>query len=173
MIPPRFHNVSYENDFSPVTRALIDVEIKNRNGLYIYGDSGVGKTHLACALAKDLLEKGFKVSFFEVAKLLELMRRGYDKGDEEENGDIFWELMTLKNGFIFLDDIGAEKLTDWARERLYLIINEKYNDLTPIIFTSNCDIEILSARAGDRITSRIVGTTEPIRLSGADRRYTK
>jgi DNA replication protein DnaC len=73
-------------------------------------------------------------------------------------------------GIIVFDDIGAEKVSDWTRERLYLIINKKYEDMIPMIFTSNCDLEILSARLGDRISSRIMGMTELIKVDGEDMR---
>lgn len=174
IIPKKYHNVSYETDVSvPVKNELIK-QIQKEEGLYLWGESGVGKTHIACALAKNILEKGFNVRFFNTGDFLEQLREEFDKGfdDEYEYLGLFRETMNFR-GVLILDDIGAEKATDWVKERLYLIINKRYEDMLPTIFTSNFDLEILSARLGDRIASRIGGMTSRIRIPGQDKRLSQ
>jgi len=181
IIPPRYHDVSYETSVSEGLKKDFLDQFRNRNGLYLYGEPGVGKTHIACALAKYLLDQGFEVRFYNTGDFLEKLREEFDGGfetEQEEGFDdepylgLFRETMNFKGVLIF-DDIGAEKASDWVRERLYLIINNKYENMIPMIFTSNCDKEILSARLTDRVTSRIMGMTKNMRITGQDRRVNK
>lgn len=172
LIPPRYWNVSYEKDIYPELKERVMFYLKKEKGmgLYIHGDTGVGKTFLACALAKYLNEK-MRVKFYVVGELLDKIRFEYDqKQGEEEKENLFEELMDYNKGFLILDDLGAEKLTEWARERLYLLINKKYNDMTPVIFTSNCSLDTLQDMIGDRIVSRIIGMCGVIKITGVDNR---
>lgn len=174
IIPKVFHTVNYETDVSEKLKEMAREQIsKRREGLYFYGSTGVGKTHIVCALAKKLLETGFDVLFYNTGDFLERIREEFNKSssyDEDYQG-IFRETMNFP-GILIFDDIGSEKVSDWVIERLYLIINKKYEDMIPMIFTSNCDLEILSARLGDRIASRIFGMTKLVKLDGADKRLT-
>lgn len=174
IIPKRYHNVSYETDISENIKEILKKQIRAGNGIYFYGEPGVGKTYTVCAIAKGILKNGIDVMFLNTGDFLEKIRNEFDRKGSYDEGDdyipgIFEEVMNFK-GIIIFDDIGAEKTSDWVRERLYLIINKKYEDMIPMIFTSNCDLEILSARLGDRITSRIRGMTCIIRKNGEDRR---
>lgn len=165
IIPLRFHKVSY-SDISKKIQEIITEQIKERNGVYFYGESGVGKTHIVCALVKNLLENNIEVMFLNTGEFLERIRQEYN---ENEDRDCFRDVMDFKGVLIF-DDIGAEKTSEWVRERLYLIINKKYEDMIPVIFTSNHDLETLASKTGDRIVSRIVGMTKIIKVEGDDKR---
>jgi DNA replication protein DnaC len=167
VIPPRFHNVSYENDVKDGAKLILNKQIQKREGLYIYGEVGTGKTHTACAMAKHILEEGFKVVFHNTGDFLEKIRDEYRKTDNQIS--LFRETMDF-DGIIIFDDLGAEKISEWVQERLYLIINKKYEEMIPMIFTSNSDMEILSARLGDRTVSRLYEMTERIELGGGDKR---
>lgn len=169
LLPEKYHDASYERDVSETVKNVTKKQINKREGIYLWGDSGCGKTHIACAIAKQILENGIDIMFLNTGDFLERIREEYNKVFEDGEEGIFREVMNFK-GVLFLDDIGAEKVSEWTRERLYLIINKKWEDMTPIVFTSNCDLEILSARMGDRITSRISGMTTRIKVEGNDRR---
>jgi DNA replication protein DnaC len=174
IIPVRYHDVSYENDVKDDIKKILVGQIRKRNGIYIFGESGVGKTHLVCAMAKYILEQGVEVLFYNTGDFVEKLREEFENGikyDEEYLG-LFRETMNFK-GILIFDDLGAEKISDWVRERLYLIINKKYEDMVPMIFTSNCDLEILSARLGDRVTSRIREVSEIINFTGVDMRLSE
>jgi len=174
IIPPRYHKVSYENDIRDEIKEIIKGQIQKRDGLYIQGAAGTGKTYLVCALAKYMLENGYEVRFFNTGDMLEKIREEFKNEiprEEDEKG-LFREIMDFQ-GILFLDDIGAEKVSDWVRERIYLIINKRYENLLPTIFTSNIDLEILSSRLDDRVASRIREMTEIIILTGQDKRLIK
>ena len=79
------------------------------------------------------------------------------------------KIMDFK-GLLFIDDIGAEKMTEWVAETFYLILNYRYNEMLPTIFTSNLSPSELAERIGDRIVSRIIGSSDVIKLDGEDRR---
>ena len=83
------------------------------------------------------------------------------------------EEMMKNEGILFLDDIGAEKPSDWVMETFYLIINKRYNEKLPIVFTSNLSIEQLAQTISDRIASRVVETCDIYELVGKDRRLKK
>jgi len=171
IIPLRYHNVSFEADIEERIKKVVIESIQKKSSLYIYGTVGSGKTHLACALVKNLLDSSIEVRFYNTGDFVEKLREEFEIGFEREDNypGLFREIMDFK-GILVLDDIGAEKISDWVRERLYLIINKKYEDIIPIIFTSNCDMEIMSARLGDRVSSRIGQMAETIRLTSKDRR---
>jgi DNA replication protein DnaC len=173
VIPSRFHHVSYKDDVSDVLKEALITQIQSGNGLFIIGDTGVGKTHIACAIATKVLEEGFDVKFLNTGKFLNTLRDEFSKtfDDPEEYQGLFNEVMNF-NGIIILDDIGAEKPSEWVIERLYLLINEKYESMTPMIFTSNCNKDQLTERLGDRIVSRISGMTLKVKIPGIDRRLT-
>ena len=171
IIPLRFQNSSYENDVPQRIKDITIKQIQDRAGLYIWGTPGTGKTHMVCALTKFILENGHDVRFYNTGDFLEKLREEFDggfKNDDDYEG-LFRETMNF-GGVLIFDDIGAEKATDWVRERLYLIINKKYEDMVPIIFTSNCDLEVLSARLGDRVGSRIRGMVYSLEKTGVDQR---
>lgn len=165
IIPRRFWLAKEEDVPESITQKVRD-QIANRNGLYFWGNPGVGKTHLVCAIIKILLGN-FKVKYFNVGDLLERLRAEFNKPEVEEG--ILEQIMNFK-GVLVLDDIGAEKASEWTRERLYLIINKRYEDMFPTIFTSNYNLSDLQERLGDRITSRIAGSTLDIKISGVDQR---
>lgn len=172
-IPARFSNVSYQADVSQKIKEIAKNQIRSGNGLYLYGEPGVGKTHTICGIAKNVILSGIDIMFFNTSDFLEKLRDEYNKPfdlDDPDRTSLFRKVMDF-NGVLFLDDIGAEKENEWTRERLYLIINKKYEDMKPIIFTSNCDMEILSARLGDRVASRIAGMAEILEMTGEDKRY--
>lgn len=173
--PLRYQNVSYETDVPENVKQTFTEQIRQRKGVYLYGEAGVGKTHIACALIKHLTEKGIEAKFYNAGDFLEQLREDFEKGGyyEDEDGSeylgLFRETMNFPGVLVF-DDLGAEKISDWARERFYLIINKKYEDMIPMIFTSNVDLEIISARLGDRVASRIVEMVQGIRCNGEDKR---
>lgn len=174
VIPRRFHEVSFENDVSENIKKIYKDQLSKRESLFIYGASGVGKSHIACALAKNLLENEIEVMYFNTGELLERLRAEYkdEVYDEDYNESLFTRLLDF-NGVLILDDIGAEKTSDWVIERLYIIINKKYEDMVPMIFTSNCSIEELHVKIGGRIASRISGMSAFIKKVGEDRRIKK
>lgn len=140
-----------------------------RGWLFLHGGCGVGKTHLAVAIAQHVMEhKGARVLFAVVPDLLDHLRStfdpssgvGYDKRFEEVRGA--WLLV--------LDDLGTENTTPWAREKLYQIFNHRYNEGLPTVITSNQDFR----RIEDRVLSRLLDTrlNRYIQIDSGDYRRT-
>ena len=73
-------------------------------------------------------------------------------------------------GVLIIDDLGANKATEWVRQITYYIINEREQRMLPIVITSNFSLEEIAEQIDSRISSRIAGMCKSIKLSGKDRR---
>jgi len=117
-----------------------------RRCLILWGSRGTGKTHLCAAVVNRLRERGVSAGFFTAPDLLDMLRSGYARGDYDEllNG--------LRNlDVLALDDLGVEKETDWATEKLFQIINHRYNKNLPLMISTNMNPELFEARLADRL----------------------
>lgn len=129
-------------------------------GLFVSGPAGSGKTVLAANLLLDIkkhLWLNFQdrtLQFVSVPSLFNDLKRSFDS-KEDSQYDILDELNNT--WLLVLDDLGVSgKPSDWLLETLYLIINHRYENLLPVIITSNLGLDELSSLYGDtRITSRI------------------
>lgn len=143
---------------------------KNREdgrGLYLCGDVGTGKTHLAVAVMNELMRKQVPALFVTVPELLDNLRGAY----MVPGRDLDEWMESVKNAdLLVLDDLGAEKPTAWVQERIFVIVNHRYREALPTIFTSNIGPKELGAKLGERTASRIVAMTEGIELEGDDYR---
>ncbi len=111
--------------------------------------------------------RGLYCSFFSVVDLLDAMRPGSEV--KQAYGD--WLFYRAKyDDLVVLDDIGAEKATDWVAERLYSIIDTRYRTERATILTSNCTEKQLQDQLGGRIVSRIFEMTEQVPVLGPDYR---
>lgn len=128
-----------------------------RNGLFITGPKGTGKTHLAAAIANQLMQQGTAAICMTMIDLLERIRRTYDQrhqaGASEAN-----ILSTYKEvPLLVIDDMGKEPATEWAVSKVYAIINARYEAYMPTIVTTNySDAELvrrLTPRDGDSTTA--------------------
>lgn len=171
MIPVRYENASYDDVPQNIKDHMKNMKVNNR-GIYIHGGVGCGKTHIAYAL-KMKYESVMKMtpSFWNTTELFEAIKEDYDKHYSDKTHLL--EALMKSDRLLFLDDIGSEKPTEWVQERFYLLINKRYNEMKPIVFTSNYSIAELAARLGDRVVSRIVESCEIVHLSGEDRRLKK
>ncbi len=108
--------------------------LANGDGLYIEGTFGTGKTHLAAAIAIQLMEQGHTVIFKTADDLLRDIKATFDESGREEQR----VLDTLKDcELLIIDDIGKEQATDWSTAQLYAIINDRYECQRPLIVTTN------------------------------------
>lgn len=168
MTPKRYENAKYDDVPSDIRKAFEGMK-QSRKGIYIHGGIGSGKTHIAYALMNETERVlGVRTMFWNTSELLrelraDMVRHDYDKRYTDER------VMKFR-GLLFLDDIGAEKLSDWVNETFYLIVNERYNEMIPTVFTSNLTLGELADHVGDRTVSRIVELCDVFELSGGDRR---
>jgi DNA replication protein DnaC len=130
------------------------------SGLFFVGRPGTGKTHLAVAILKTIAKKGFSALMVTVPNVLVEIRAVIK--DSEATGKLINQV--LKTNFLVLDDLGVEKPTDWVREELYKLINERYERKLPTLVTSNLDLDKLADRIGERVVDRLVEMCKVIRF---------
>lgn len=132
-----------------------------RRNVVIVGPVGTGKTHLAAAMCRPANDVGLNVRLLSTAKLLDLLRPG---GPD----DALDELLDIDR--LIIDDVGVERVTDWTAERFGLLVDERWAEDLPTVFTSNLTTSALEAHVGQRCYSRMVGGALGIELRGVDRR---
>jgi DNA replication protein DnaC len=145
-------------------------------GLFFEGQPGVGKTHLAVAMLKQVIERtGARGIFYDTRDLLRLIRSTYDASTRTTELEILRPVMTAD--LLVLDDLGAEKTSEWVEETMNLIVNTRYNERRLTIFTSNykdipddTDPNALLFRIGHRMRSRLHEMCDFEVLDGADYR---
>jgi len=117
--------------------------------LALIGTPGTGKTHLALALGWEWLERGKTVLYYHVTGLLNALRDGYRRSGETDYSHII--AFAQNCSLLILDDLGAEKETEWATEQLDYIIDYRYEHRKPLIVTSNLALDKLPPRVSDRL----------------------
>lgn len=146
-------------------------------GLFFVGAPGIGKTHLAVAILRQVIRtRGARGIFYDTRDLLKVIRSTYDPTNRTTEQDILRPVMTAD--LLVLDDLGAEKTSDWVEETLNLIVNTRYNERRATIFTTNyeekedrTDPESLLMRVGFRMHSRLYEMCEFVEFDGADFRH--
>lgn len=143
-------------------------------GILFHGPHGVGKTHLAVGILKQAIrERGARGYFFETRELLRLVRDTYNRTVDERELDVLSPVLTAD--ILVLDDLGAEKSSEWVQETLGLVINTRYNEKRPTIVTTNLDDEVRNDdprsfiwQIGARTRSRLKEMCDWVKVAGAD-----
>jgi DNA replication protein DnaC len=187
-IPRRYHHctlndfITYDNDTLEDalarSRTMADAFPVVKRGLFFLGDPGVGKTHLAVAILKQvILTRGARGIFYDTRDLLKVIRGTYNPVVKTTELDVLRPVMEAD--LLVLDDLGAEKTSEWVEETLNLIVNTRYNERRATIFTSNypdvppesnADVISLHDRIGFRMRSRLHEMCDFLDLEGADYR---
>jgi DNA replication protein DnaC len=157
-IPKRYANCSLHNFYNTqgnesLWRAhgsaskLIDDYPEVEKGLLLMGPVGIGKTHLAAAILRGLMEKGVPCLFYESGSLLKRIQDSYNPISKTSELRVLAPVYQAE--VLVLDELGATIPTDWVRDTLYQIINTRYNEKKLTIFTTNYADEIPVERVDD------------------------
>lgn len=175
-IPPRFR----DQVPVPVEVSAWAARGAGAQGLYLTGPVGTGKTHAAwmavaqwCAATSIVprsaaaespygLRSGPTVVFTRMTDLLDDLRPGTDSTQRVRD--------CQKAGLLVLDDLGAEKASEWTQERLYSVIDDRYARCQPLIVTSNLPPLKLAEQTGKRTASRLAEMCLVVPMTGTDRR---
>ncbi len=116
---------------------------EQENGLIITGNSGAGKTHLVASISNELIEKDKLVVMGRLTSLLDMIKETFRDNSKSEN-----ELIELFSNvdMVVIDDLGIEKISQWALDKLYTIIENRNENKLPIIITTKFDKEDLLHR---------------------------
>lgn len=132
---------------------------KDLTSIYFHGINGCGKTHLAVAIMRELVKMGIfgrkRLRIVTIPELFLRIRRGFNNPYSEDEWSIVNDYSNVQH--LVLDDLGAEKQSDYAVEILYVIIDRRDKLEKPTIITSNYDLDKLGNSVGTRITSRLSG----------------
>jgi DNA replication protein DnaC len=188
VIPPRYRGVSFDRPpVADMARDLqtklavtevqafvedLDARLAEGRGLWLFGDTGTGKTTLAMLISKAALEAGRTVAIYSLPKLLARIRRTYDSEPGGDSYLSFFERLTSVD-LLHIDDLGAEKRSDWVLEQLYALINERYEAQRAVLITTNLPHPELEEQIGPRTVSRLTQMCDEVEVRGDDRRYGK
>ena len=169
-VPPKYLKCTFDNfkvnkDNRHPLKICKEYAEDPDSSLFLYGPYGTGKTHLAVAITRELLQKGREVIFISVPRLLFEIRKAF-KEDTHAESDYVERYTSIE--YLILDDFGVEKTTEWARQTLNYIIYERDNYLKPTVITSNLSLDEISEKLDGRISSRISGMGKVIQLKGED-----
>ena len=138
----KFENFEVNSNNKKVYQSLKNYSEKlvnevERKGLILVGNNGVGKTHLACSIANELIKNGIPIIYGTLINLLAELKNTYDV----DNNISEMEIIKLyeKVDLLIIDDLGKEKPSEWGLEKLFTIINSRYENNLPVIITTNYD----------------------------------
>jgi DNA replication protein DnaC len=178
VIPRRYRDVSFERppvtDIDPAivtaTRrfaATIEPQLDAGRGLWFMGPPGTGKTTLAMLVSQAALKAGRSVAIYSLPRLLNEIRDTHRA--ERSHVDLLDRLTEVD--LLHIDDVGAERTTDWVLEELYSIVNGRYEDERSIVITTNIlDREALCEQITARTVSRLTEMCDELPLVGEDHR---
>lgn len=168
-VPRRFQG--YRLETSPLDAMVVDVArrwisrdpVDTGINLLITGSVGVGKTGLAIGALWELHERGVQPLWFvSTSALIDAMR--------PNSGEDGMLATCQKASVLVLDDLGTTRGTDWEQDRLFALLNARYEEQRPTIVTTNVEIAELAASIGERSVSRLLEQHVIVAVDGPDRR---
>jgi DNA replication protein DnaC len=180
VIPKKYRGVSFERppvtEISPrivsVVRRYVqdlDAQLDEGRGLWLFGPHGTGKTTLAMLVSKHALDTGRTVAIYSLPRLLAEIRTTFDDGSVSSYTELIDRLTAVD--LLHIDDVGAEKTSEWVLEQLYAIVNARYEDEKAIVLTTNLiEADQLADQVGQRTVSRLEEMCTVLPVVGADLR---
>lgn len=167
-------NWNFANDdrSKPKLTAVMQNYVKNftdfrreGKGLLLYGDCGTGKTFFAACIANALLDQGFTVQMTNFARVINQIQGTFQKQEiiDEMN----------RKSLLIIDDLGAERKSEFMQETVFNIIDARYRSGLPLIITTNLTMPEIQQPQGighSRIYDRIIERCVPVKVDGGNRR---
>lgn len=149
---------------------FIDTFGRGKNNLFIYGNTGVGKTFLTNCVAKELIAKSYSVIYFSSPELFSVLAKSYFEKDIEAK-DVDEHIYDCD--LLIIDDLGTELTNSFVSSQLFTCVNERYARNKSTIISTNLSLEILRDIYSERIFSRITSNYTLMKLVGDDIRIKK
>ncbi len=180
-IPKRYHKCGFSNFVAETTDNTYALKRAKEffalfpfvnKGLLFFGKPGIGKTHLSIAIIKAIItKKGLSARFCDFRNMLIDIKTTF--GTSESTSKFLEDIM--ETPLLLLDDIGAGRNTDWAKDILSTIVNYRYTKELPTIITTNLRFDISTSESfavnfDDRTESRIYEMCDILKMDGIDRR---
>jgi len=146
----------------------LEKQLDQGRGLWFFGDVGTGKTTLAMLVSQTAIEARRSVAIYSLPRLLAEIRGTFEDDADGSYVDLLDRLAEID--LLQIDDLGAEKTSDWVLEQLYSIINSRYEAQRSIIITTNLERDQLAEQIGERTVSRLEEICELCPLFGTDQR---
>jgi len=165
----RLDNYVFEDD-SLKERLYKYLEHPNWRGWGFFGDVGTGKTHLAVGITREMIERySLKAKVISVPEFIASLRDNVMVAGK--NQSLMHKYKNIE--FLVLDDLGAEKSSEYVVQQMFLLMNHRLVHKKPTIITSNFSLRLISERIDERIASRILQMCRIIILPGGDYRLNK
>ena len=157
-------------------------------GLLFLGNPGVGKTHLSVGILKQLMaQKGVECLFCSYQDLLQAIRKSYDPVSVNTESEVLYPVLNTE--VVVIDDLGANRISDWVEDTITYILNSRYNEKKATILTSNLPdspdelldpspgskfgiVDTLTKRIGIRVRSRLYEMCQVVKITAKDFRQT-
>jgi DNA replication protein DnaC len=179
VIPRKYRGVSF--DRAPVTDmpepqvrivrrfvSALDDNLAAGRGLWLHGTVGTGKTTLAMLVSRAALDAGRAVAIYSLPRLLAEIRATFESPGEGSYVSFLDRLAAVD--LLHIDDVGAEKTSEWVLEQLYAIVNARYEEERSIVITTNLERDALAAQITERTVSRLEEMCTLVPLFGEDAR---
>lgn len=165
-IPKRYHSKTLDNFKADTDQRRTAVQRVRRfvkefdassekGGLFLLGASGTGKTHLAVAALKELVERGHTGLFYNSSSMIRDFRNRAGGSIGEDENERLNRLVS--SDILVLDDLGVTRLSDFVREQTYSIIDQRYSENKSLIVTSNLNMKELEEQVTYPVFSRVCG----------------
>lgn len=137
----------------------------NSTGLFMYGKTGLGKTHLSLAIANEVLNKGYDVYYGSIQSIMDKLE-GEHFGRLPREDSIKEDILNCD--LLIIDDLGTEFSTQFTNAELYNIINSRMLSSLPTIISTNLEMEQVAEKYSQRVASRIMGCADALYFCGKD-----
>ena len=152
----KFVKPQYRENLEAAYRLAFDFAKSPEGWLVFQGENGCGKTHLAAAIVNYQYEAGRPAIFAVVPEFLDHLRSAFNPDSKVSYDQLFESVKTAP--LLVLDDFGEQSATPWAREKLYQVINYRYNAQLPTVITTVCPLDEIESRIGSRLVDPKIST---------------